>query len=197
MYCTSHGFHHDDCCSRIPVICSALTKDAVEAIKTTIVDGRRGNRSGVGIFSTWVPLSWFGHDSVVDAPDVAQDSMKPLQLLVGEGKNAKYIQGILILQTSKFPSDSAEFLSCFRPLQPAQSCSWEDKVCVVPLQLCLSRSLFAAKFSSCLSSSKMAAQLPVLGLKKHPFLVQTLSLHDLYTTLCSLQDFTTWKASRN
>lgn len=65
----------------------------------------------------------------LDAPDAAQSSMKPLQLLVGEGKNAKYIQGILRLQTFKIRLDSAVFLSFLRPLQPAQRCSWEDKVC--------------------------------------------------------------------
>lgn len=105
----------------------------------------------------------------VDAPDAAQSSMKPLQLLVGEGKNAKYIQGILRLQTSKMLSDSAVFLSFLRPLQPAQSYSWENKVCTTlcspqycPTNFACQQACLLQNMGSRLSSFKWGAQLPTL-----------------------------------
>ena len=55
--------------------------------------------------------------------------MKPLSLLVGEGKNAKYVKGTACLKIFQAPSGRCLFslsLSLFS--QPAQSSSWEKEV---------------------------------------------------------------------
>lgn len=55
------------------------------------------------------------HDNV-DPSDLAlKNSMKPLQLLVGEGKNAKYIKGTLSLQNSNNALEAVALLSFRRP----------------------------------------------------------------------------------
>ena len=107
---------------------------------------------------------------------MAQKSTKPLQLLVGEGKNAKYIQGTKSLQISKVPSDCV--LSFLCPLQPAQSCSWEDKVRIphfappamdVMNHVCCSNSVAVSE------AQQRVPFIASFGWKNHGLLVQTLA----------------------